>query len=159
MNSCTIFGWWFLSRCCVYNEHIFISSNFFILQVELLQNFEGSVTNIHPSDSRASKQPTWKLTRLYEGHCTVTLATRVSSRGNHFGGGGGGGGGGGKLQEMGVVLYTFLYNCPKFWGGGGGTSLCPPPPPPLDETLATMYILSTFLLTSAEIKTWGLRIY
>ena len=39
---------------------------------------------------------------------------------------------GGKLQEMGVVLYTFLYNCPKFWGG----SFPPPaPPPPLDETL------------------------
>ena len=34
-----------------------------------------------------------------------------------FGGGGGGGGGGGKLQEMGVALYTFLYNCPKFFGG------------------------------------------
>ena len=33
---------------------------------------------------------------------------------------------GGKLQEMGVVLYTFLYNCPKFWGGKL---------PPLDETL------------------------
>ena len=36
--------------------------------------------------------------------------------------------GGGKLQEMGVALYTFLYNCPKFWGGKL-------PPPPLDETL------------------------
>ena len=40
------------------------------------------------------------------------IIIRVSSRGNHFGGG--------KLQEMGVVLYTFLYNCPKFGGGGGG---------------------------------------
>ena len=29
---------------------------------------------------------------------------------------GGGGGGGGELQEVGVALYTFLYNCPKFWG-------------------------------------------
>ena len=35
------------------------------------------------------------------------------------------GGGGGKLQEMGVALYTFLYNCPKFWGEAS-----PPPPPP-----------------------------
>ena len=33
---------------------------------------------------------------------------------------------GGKLQEMGVALYTFLYNCPKFWGG----SFPPPPAPP-----------------------------
>ena len=31
---------------------------------------------------------------------------------------------GGKLQEMGVALYTFLYNCPKFWGGS-----FPPAPP------------------------------
>ena len=30
---------------------------------------------------------------------------------------------GGKLQEMGVALYTFLYNCPKFWGEAS-----PPPP-------------------------------
>ena len=36
-----------------------------------------------------------------------------------------GGGGGGKLQEMGVALYTFLYNCPKLGGGGGEAS--PPP--------------------------------
>ena len=35
--------------------------------------------------------------------------------------------GGGKLQEMGVALYTFLYNCPKFWGWGEA----------LDETLAS----------------------
>ena len=40
-------------------------------------------------------------------------ATRVSSRVNHFGGGG-------KLQEMGVALYTFLYNCPKFQKVGEG---------------------------------------
>ena len=43
--------------------------------------------------------------------------------------------GGGELQEMGVASYTFLYNCPKFWGGGGGggggaSPLHPPPPPP-----------------------------
>ena len=37
---------------------------------------------------------------------------------------------GGKLQEMGVALYTFLYNCPKFGGGGGGGEASPP-----DETL------------------------
>ena len=37
---------------------------------------------------------------------------------NHFGGGGGGGGG--ELQEVGVALYTFLYNYPKFGGGGRG---------------------------------------
>ena len=35
---------------------------------------------------------------------------------------------GGKLQEMGVALYTFLYNCPKFWGGSFPPH--PPPPPP-----------------------------
>ena len=40
---------------------------------------------------------------------------------------------GGKLQEVGVALYTFLCNCPKFWGGGGGGEEAPPPPP--DETL------------------------
>ena len=34
---------------------------------------------------------------------------------------------GGKLQEVGVALYTFLYNCTKFWGG----SFPPTPPPPL----------------------------
>ena len=49
-------------------------------------------------------------------------AYRVSSRGNHFGGGGV------ELQEMGMALYTFLYNCPKLWGGGEAS-------PPLDETL------------------------
>ena len=47
-------------------------------------------------------------------------------------------GGGGKLQEMGVALYTFLYNCPKFGGGGGGGGGGPPP----DETLC-MYAKST----------------
>ena len=25
----------------------------------------------------------------------------------------------GEKQEMGVALYTFLYNCPKFWRGEG----------------------------------------
>ena len=39
-------------------------------------------------------------------------------------------GGGGKLQEVGVALYTLLYNCPKFGGVGGGSFLPPPPPPP-----------------------------
>ena len=44
--------------------------------------------------------------------------------------------GGGGLQEMGVALYAFLYNFPKFWG----ESLSPPPPP--DETL-DVYIISS----------------
>ena len=38
-----------------------------------------------------------------------------------------------KLQEVGVALYTFLYNTPKFWGGGGGGGT--PPSTPLDETV------------------------
>ena len=38
----------------------------------------------------------------------------------------------GEKQEMGVALYTFLYNCPKFWRGEGEAP--PPAPRPLDET-------------------------
>ena len=36
---------------------------------------------------------------------------------------------GGKLQEVGVALYTFLYNCPNFFLGGGGGELPPALPP------------------------------
>ena len=37
---------------------------------------------------------------------------------------------------MGVALYTFLYNCPKFWGGGGGGGGGGEASHPPDETLA-----------------------
>ena len=61
-----------------------------------------------------------------------------------FFGGGGGGGGGGKLQEVGVTLYTFLYNCPKL--GGRGKL---PPAPPLDETLMALRTKDTSIIQMA----------
>ena len=72
-----------------------------------------------------------------------TILSRVSSRGNHFGG---------KLQEMGVALYTFLYNCPKFGGGGGSFPPCPPP----DETLLSKSPCTKFEGTSLRFQTLSL---
>ena len=55
---------------------------------------------------------------------------------------------------MGVALYTFLYNCPKF--GGGGKLLPPPPPPPPDETLILYIVASTVHLACSLPTTYNI---